>query len=60
MRKFKFKPMQHVKIKILEDTPGRVTRCILEGGPLPIYVVHYIASSEGKCLEFYEDELEAM
>jgi len=54
---FRFKPQQHVRIPSLECT-GRVNRCIIDGGPQPIYVVHYINHGEGKCLEFYEDELE--
>jgi hypothetical protein len=55
---FKFKPQQKVIITMIQ-AEGRISRCILEAGPQPIYNVHYMANSEGKSLEFYEDELEA-
>lgn len=57
---FKFKPQEWVKIKILDGHAGRVNRCILDGGPQPIYCVHYISCDDGKSLEFYEDELEKL
>lgn len=53
---FKFLPQQHVRILLL-DCNGRVSRAMLDGGPQPIYSVHYIMNGEGKSLEFYEDEL---
>lgn len=54
---FIYAPQQHVRLKLV-DCVGRVARCILDGGPQPIYSVHYIINGEGKSLEFYEDELE--
>jgi hypothetical protein len=54
--KMKYKPFQHVQITALEHK-GRIVRCILDGGPQPLYLVHYIINGEGKSLEFYEDEI---
>jgi hypothetical protein len=56
MSAFKYKPLQHVYLPLLE-TKGRIERCILDGGPMPRYQVHYIINGEGKSLEFYEDEI---
>ena len=57
---FKFKPYQHVSIVPLDGHKGRISRCIIDGGEQPLYSVHYLVSCEGKSLEFYEDELEAV
>ncbi len=55
---FKFKSQQHVTIPMLE-CKGRVNRCIIDGGPQPIYSVLYVVNGDARCTEFYEDELEA-
>jgi hypothetical protein len=55
---FKFQPQQHVYIPLLECN-GRIRRCIIDGGPQPIYSVDYIMNGETKGAEFYEDEVRA-
>lgn len=55
---FKFQPMQHVTIQMLE-CKGRVTRCALYAGNSTIYSVDYPMNGEIKNRDFYEDELEA-
>ncbi len=56
---FKFVPFDHVHISAL-DTSGRVVRSCLNGGPQPIYLVHYFMNGEGRSFEFYEDELKKL
>jgi hypothetical protein len=53
----KFQPQQRVRILMFE-CPGRIARCILDGGPQPIYAVDYAMNGEHKRAEFYEDEIE--
>jgi len=56
---FKFSPQDYVHISIL-DCRGRVTRCLIEAGPMNIYSVDYAMNGELKRNEFYEDELEVI
>lgn len=53
---FKFKPLQHVQIPMLE-CKGRITRCILYAGAIG-YNVEYPMHGKMENREFYEDELE--
>lgn len=56
---FKFSPLQLVKVKAHNlNFEGRIIRCILESGVMPIYEVDLWANGEPKRREFYEDELD--
>lgn len=57
MTKFKFKPLDRIKVKAF-NAEGRIERCIWDTGPLHIYSVVWLIDSEIKRHEFYEDELE--
>ena len=52
-------PQETVYLKLL-DCKGRVTRCIEDGGPQPIYLVCYITNGDCKAVEFFEDELDKL
>lgn len=53
---FRFHPQQHVFIPLI-SLPGRVNRCMLDGGPQPIYQVHLVINGDFRLIEFFEDEL---
>lgn len=55
----KFKPQDHVHIPMVECV-GRINRCILDGGPQPIYQVNLVVHGDFKTIEFFEDELEEL
>lgn len=59
MTAFRFSPLQHVTIPMLE-CKGRVSRCIYDGSLQFIYAVDYVVNGECKHHEFYEDELDVI
>lgn len=58
---FKFEPLQMVMVKSYNlNYSGRIIRCILEYGNMPIYDIELWVNGEPRRREFYEDELEGI